>query len=61
MALDQVSFEAALKQLYPSEAIKNLVYMNNPAYALIPKDETFGGESSKEHYFYHQSILTYSR
>ena len=22
--------------------------MNNPAYALIPKDETFGGESSKE-------------
>jgi hypothetical protein len=48
MALDQTSFEAALKQLYPSEAIKNLVYMRNPAYALIPKDESFGGESSKE-------------
>lgn len=48
MALDQVSFEAGLKQLYPSEAIKNLVYMRNPAYALIPKDEAFYGESSKE-------------
>ena len=48
MALDQVSFEAGLKQLYPSEAIKNLVYQRNPAFALIPKDETFYGESSKE-------------
>lgn len=48
MALDQVSFEAGLKQLYPAEAIKNLVYKRNPAFALIPKDETFYGESSKE-------------
>lgn len=48
MALDQVSFEAGLKQLYPSEAIKNLVYQRNPAFALIPKDESFYGESSKE-------------
>lgn len=48
MALDQVAFEAGLKQLYPAEAIKNLVYQRNPFYALVPKDETFYGESSKE-------------
>ena len=48
MALDQTSFAAALKTLYPSEAIKNLVYKNNPLFALISKDETFYGDSSKE-------------
>lgn len=48
MSLNQTSFEAALKQLYPSEAIKTMGYMRNPFYALVPKDETFVGESSKE-------------
>ena len=48
MALDQTSFAAALKTLYPAEAIKNLVYKNNPLFALIAKDETFYGDSSKE-------------
>lgn len=48
MALDQTTFAAALKTLYPSEVIKNLVYKNNPLFALIPKDESFYGDSSKE-------------
>jgi hypothetical protein len=48
MALDQTSFAAALKTLFPAEAIKNLVYKNNPLFALIIKDETFYGDSSKE-------------
>lgn len=48
MALDDVAFEAGLKQLYPPEAIKNEVYKRNPLFALLPKDETFYGESSKE-------------
>ena len=48
MALDQTSFAAALKTLYPSDVIKNLAYKNNPLFALIPKDETFYGDSSKE-------------
>lgn len=48
MALDQTSFAAGLKTLYPSEAIKNLVYQRNPAFALIAKDESFYGDSSKE-------------
>lgn len=48
MALDQTSFSAALKTLYPAEAVKNLVYKNNPLFALITKDEGFYGDSSKE-------------
>jgi hypothetical protein len=48
MALDQTSFASALKTLYPAEAIKNLVYKNNPLFAMITKDETFYGDSSKE-------------
>lgn len=48
MSLNQSSFEPALKQLYPSEVIRQMGYMNNPFYALVAKDETFTGESSKE-------------
>lgn len=48
MSLNEVSFEAALKQLYPTEVIRMMGYLNNPFYALIAKDETFTGESSKE-------------
>lgn len=48
MALDQTSFASALKTLYPSEVVRNLAYKNNPLFALIPKDETFYGDSSKE-------------
>lgn len=48
MALDEVSFAAGLKTLYPGEAIKDMVYKKNPFFALVPKDETFFGDSSKE-------------
>lgn len=48
MSLNEQSFEPALKQLYPSEVIRMMGYLNNPFYALIAKDETFTGESSKE-------------
>lgn len=47
-ALDQTSFEPLLKVLYPSDVIKNMAYLNQPFYALVPKDETFEGESRKE-------------
>lgn len=47
-SLDLTAFAAALKTLYPSEAIRNLVYQNNPLFALMPKDESFTGASSTE-------------
>jgi len=47
-SLDLTAFSAALKTLYPSEAIRNLVYQNNPFFALVPKDESFTGASSTE-------------
>lgn len=47
-SLNDTLFEAALKTLYPSEAIKNLVYKTAPFMALVAKDETFYGDSSKE-------------
>lgn len=48
MSLNQTSFADALKQLYPSEVIKNMGYLRNPFYALVEKDEGFVGASSKE-------------
>lgn len=47
-SLDMTAFSAALKYLYPSEAIRNLVYQNNPLFALMEKDESFTGSSSSE-------------
>ena len=47
MALDIVSFSAALKQHYPDWKIENLVYQSNPFMALVPKYEQFGGEVLK--------------
>jgi len=47
MALDLVSFSAALKQHYPDYKIENLVYQSNPFMALVPKHEQFGGEVMK--------------
>lgn len=47
-SFDDTAAEAILKTLYPQEEIKNLVYMRNPAFALIPKMEKFEGDSSKE-------------
>lgn len=45
--LDITAAEAALKQLYPSRKIKYLGYEGNPLLALMPKDESFLGESKK--------------
>lgn len=47
MALDLVSFSAALKQHYPDWKVENLVYQSNPFMALVPKYEQFGGEVLK--------------
>jgi hypothetical protein len=44
MALDMTSFEAALKENYTLDAVENLVYMDNPFLALVPKREDMGGE-----------------
>lgn len=41
--LDMTTFAAALKQHYMALTVKNLVYKNNPLYALMPKYEQFGG------------------
>ena len=35
--LDNTQFAAALKTLYPAEAIRNLVYKSNPLFALLPR------------------------
>jgi hypothetical protein len=43
MALDMTTFAAALKQHYVDFTVKNMVYKDNPALALIKKDEKFGG------------------
>jgi hypothetical protein len=45
MALNLTSFDAALKQHYTSDAVENLVYQDNPAMALMPKMEDFGGRN----------------
>lgn len=45
---DLTTLAAAFKTLYPSDAIKNLVYKRNPFFALVAKDETFYGASSTE-------------
>lgn len=52
MALDIVSFSAALKQHYPDWKIENLVYQSNPFMALVPKYEQFGGEVLKSPLIY---------
>lgn len=48
MALNTTTFADALKQLYPSEVIKNMGYLRNPFFALVEKDEEFYGSVSKE-------------
>ena len=45
MALDMTTFAFALKQHYVDFTVKNMVYKNNPFYALISKDEKFGGSN----------------
>ena len=47
MSLDLTTFEAALKQHYTSDRIENMVYKDNPLFAMIAKYEQFGGENLK--------------
>ena len=43
MGLDLTSFDAALKSHYTDDRVENMVYADNPALALLPKMENFGG------------------
>jgi hypothetical protein len=45
MSLDMSSFDAALKQHYTSDRVLNMVYKDNPLFALMPKYESFGGKN----------------
>lgn len=47
-ALDLTSFAAALKTLYSSKRIENLTYQTNPLLAMLPKNESFYGDSVKQ-------------
>ena len=47
MALDVTSFGAALKQHYSDWAIENMVYQDNPLFAMVNKVENFGGDVFK--------------
>lgn len=47
MSLDLTSFQAALKQHYTNERVENMVYKDNPLFAMIPKYEQFGGDNLK--------------
>lgn len=48
MPINETTYEPMLKTLYPPDVIRNEVYRKNPFLALLPKDETFGGDASKE-------------
>jgi hypothetical protein len=52
MALDLTTFGPALKTLYPPDKIEKLIYSDKPMMAMIPKDESFFGDSSKETLMY---------
>jgi len=45
MSLDMTSFDAALKEHYTDQRVENMVYKDNPLYALMPKFEDFGGRN----------------
>lgn len=45
MSLDMTSFDAALKEHYTDDRVENMVYMDNPLLALMPKMEDFGGRN----------------
>ena len=52
MSLDLTSFAPALKTYYPPEKIEKALYENRPFLAMLPKDENFYGDSSKEPWMY---------
>lgn len=45
MGATMTTFNSALKELYTSDVVENLVYANNPLIALIPKFEGFQGKN----------------
>ena len=45
MTIDVTAFSALLKQRYTPTEVADLSYKKNPVYALLAKDESFGGES----------------
>jgi len=45
MSLDMTSFDAALKEHYTDERIFNMVYADNPFFAMVAKDENAGGRN----------------
>lgn len=52
MSLDLTSFAPALKTYYPPDRIEKLIYADKPLMAMLPKDESFFGDSSKETLMY---------
>lgn len=42
--LDLTAMNAALKELYDGQTVDNLVYADNPAFALVKKNTDFGGK-----------------
>lgn len=44
-SLDMTSFASALKVHYTSDKVENMVYPDNPLFALVPKMENFGGKN----------------
>lgn len=47
-ALNLTTFAAALKTLYSPKRIENLTYQTNPFLAMVPKNESFFGDSLKQ-------------
>jgi hypothetical protein len=47
--LDLGSMNAALKELYDSQTVENLVYADNPLLAMLPKKTDFGGKVLATH------------
>jgi len=45
MSLDLTSFAAALKTKYSPEAIEEMAYKDNAFFAMLSKQEDFGGEN----------------
>jgi hypothetical protein len=45
MSLDLTSFASALKQIYTSDRVENMVYRDNPLLAMMKKFEGFGGKN----------------
>jgi len=52
MGLDLTSFDGALKEYYDGPTVQNMVYKNNPLFALVPKQEDFFGRNNPQPIIY---------